>query len=75
MRQKEIPEEVKIVGQNINDLLKQKNLKISTVAHDADMDSEALRRYVKSTQIMGIDKAIKIARALQVDISELFKGI
>lgn len=73
MRKKEIPQSVKDVGLNIRAIIKEKNLKVRHVAHDADLDIEALRRYMAGKQIMGIDKIVLIAFALDVDISELFK--
>ncbi|MGV3698166.1 helix-turn-helix domain-containing protein [Flavobacterium sp.] len=74
MRKKEIPDSVVTVGANIERLRKEKGKKVRHVAHDADMDIEALRRYIAAKQIMGIDKAVKIAKALEVEVSELFKG-
>lgn len=75
MRKKEIPESVKQLGENIKGIIKEKNLKVRHVAHDADLDIEALRRYINGKQIMGIDKLIRITKALNVDVSTLFKGI
>ncbi|MCV9932505.1 helix-turn-helix transcriptional regulator [Flavobacterium sp. LS1R47] len=75
MRKTEVPESVKIVGNNIKEIIKEKNLKVRNVAHDADLDIEALRRYMLGKQIMGIDKLIRISKALNVEISELFQKI
>ena len=75
MRKKEIPDSVKQLGENIKGIIKEKNLKVRHVAHDADLDIEALRRYINGKQIMGIDKLIRITKALNVDVSTLFKGI
>ncbi len=74
MRLKEIPESVKTVGANIERIRKEKGKKVRHVANDADMDIEALRRYIAAKQIMGIDKAVKIAKALDVEVGELFDG-
>lgn len=74
MRIKEIPESVKTVGANIERIRKEKSKKVRHVANDADMDIEALRRYIAAKQIMGIDKAVKIAKALDVEVGELFVG-
>ncbi|PBI91658.1 Helix-turn-helix domain protein [Flavobacterium sp. ACN2] len=73
MRKKEVPESVKIVGNNINEIIKEKKLKVRHVASDSDLDIEALRRYMLGKQIMGIDKVIRISKALGVEISELFQ--
>lgn len=75
MRKKEIPQAVINVGQNIKRIIKEKNLKVRYVAHDADLDIEALRRYMTGKQIMGIDKVIRICKALNVSISELFENV
>lgn len=74
-RKKEIPTEVINVGENIKRIIKEKNLKLRIVAHDSNLDIEALRRYLKGSTIMGIDKALNIAKALDVEISELFKDL
>ncbi|KIA94536.1 helix-turn-helix domain-containing protein [Flavobacterium sp. JRM] len=75
MRKTEVPESVIIVGNNIKEIIKEKNLKVRNVAHDADLDIEALRRYMLGKQIMGIDKLIRISKALNIEISELFRKI
>ncbi len=75
MRKNEVPESVKIVGSNIREIIKEKDLKVRHVAHDADLDIEALRRYMQGKQIMGIDKLIRIGKALNVPFSELFREI
>ena len=75
MRKKEIPESVNIVGSNIRRVIKEKNLKVRHVAHDSDLDIEALRRYILGKQIMGIDKLVRISNALNVEMSELFRNI
>jgi transcriptional regulator with XRE-family HTH domain len=75
MRKTEVPESVKIVGNNIKEIIKEKNLKVRHIAHDSDLDIEALRRYMLGKQIMGIDKLIRISKALNVEISELFRKI
>lgn len=72
-RQKEIPPIVIKVGERIKEIIDQKDLKARVVAHDADMDVEALRRYIAGKQTMGIDKLARIANALGVEIGELFK--
>ena len=52
-----------------------KGLKLRHVAHDSDLDVENLRKYIKGKQEMKISTMIKIARALEVEIGELFEGI
>ncbi|UUF16422.1 MULTISPECIES: helix-turn-helix domain-containing protein [Flavobacterium] len=75
MRKTEVPESVKIVGNNIKEIIKEKKLKVRHVAHDSDLDIEALRRYMLGKQIMGIDKLIRISKALNVEIADLFQKI
>lgn len=75
MRKREIPDSVRTVGQNIRQTIKDKNLKVRHVAHDSDMDIEALRRYIAAKQIMGIDKCVQIAKALGVEVATLFHGV
>jgi transcriptional regulator with XRE-family HTH domain len=75
MRKTEIPESVKIVGSNIIKIIKERHLKVRHVAHDSDLDIEALRRYILGKQIMGIDKLVRISKALNVEISELFQNL
>ena len=75
MRKTDIPESVKIVGKNINKIAKDKNLKIRHVAHDSDLDVENFRKYIAGKQIMGIDKIVRIAKVLNVEISILFRDV
>ncbi|PWB25006.1 helix-turn-helix domain-containing protein [Flavobacterium sp. HTF] len=75
MRKTEVPESVRIIGNNIKEIIKEKSLKVRHVAHDSDLDIEALRRYMSGKQIMGIDKLMRIRKALDVEISELFRKI
>lgn len=73
-RKKEIPEIIIHVGKRIKEVIQEKELKVRHVAADADLDVEALRRYMAGKQVMGIDKLIMIANALGIDVGELFKG-
>lgn len=74
-RKNDIPESVKTIGANIKSIIKEKNLKVRHVAHDADLDIENFRKYMAGTQIMGIDKLARITKASDVEISVLFKGV
>lgn len=65
----------KIVGQNIKDIIKAKNLKVRIVASNANMDVETFRKYQNGVMEMGIEKAVRIAKALEVEVGELFKGV
>jgi len=68
-------EVTKIVGQNIKAIIKAKNLKVRVVASDANMDVETFRKYQNGVMEMGIEKAVRIAKALGVEVGELFNGI
>ncbi|NDI99339.1 helix-turn-helix transcriptional regulator [Flavobacterium sp. LaA7.5] len=79
-RKSEIPENVKILANNIKRLIEEKGLKVSEVAGKAQIDVETFRRYIGGPKgpsiIMGTDKLIRIALALEVeDFNELFKNI
>jgi len=80
VRKTQIPENVKTVAQNIKDLIEKKGLKTSEVAVNAQIDVETFRRYVGGPNgpsiIMGTDKLIKIALALELeDYNDLFKDV
>ncbi len=64
--------EIISLGIRIEELIKSKGLKTREVAHDADLDVENLRKYMKGKQEMKISTMLKIARALNVSIEELF---
>ena len=72
-RKKEIPEIVVKVGTRIKKIIEDKELLFRDVANDCGMDVEALRRYTWGKQIMGIDKLAVIAKALDVEVGDLFK--
>lgn len=74
-RKNAIPEEVIKLGIRISEIIKEKNLKTREVAHDADMDVENLRKYIKGKQEMRVSTLLKITKALDVNIEELFKPI
>ena len=60
------------LGKRIKEIIALKKLKLRNVAHDADLDVENLRKYIKGTQEMKISTLIRIVRALDVNIEELF---
>ncbi|MFZ4435575.1 MAG: helix-turn-helix domain-containing protein [Flavobacterium psychrophilum] len=72
IRKSEIGPEVKQVGARIEAIIKVKGFKTREVAHDADMDVENLRKYIKGKQEMKISTLLKIVKALDVKIEELF---
>lgn len=67
-----MPKEVVALGKSIQKVITDKKLKTREVAHDADMDVENLRKYIKGKQEMKVSTLIKIAKALGVEVGELF---
>jgi transcriptional regulator with XRE-family HTH domain len=72
VRKSEINPEIIALGKRIEFIIKQKGFKTREVAHDADMDVENLRKYIKGKQEMKISTLLKIVKALDVKIEELF---
>jgi transcriptional regulator with XRE-family HTH domain len=74
-RKSVISQEIILLGNRIEEIIKQKNLKTREVAHDADLDVENLRKYMKGKQEMKITTMLKIAKSLKVSIEELFNFV
>nr|WP_315241982.1 helix-turn-helix transcriptional regulator [uncultured Flavobacterium sp.] len=74
-RKSEIPEVVKQLGIRIKEIIQDKKLKQREVAHDAEMDVETLRKYIKGTQEMKISTLFKIAKSLKIEPSDLIKDL
>ncbi|WP_269236385.1 helix-turn-helix domain-containing protein [Flavobacterium flavigenum] len=74
-RKSEVPEVVKQLGIKIKTIIQDKQLKQREVAHDAEMDVETLRKYIKGTQEMKISTLFKIARSLKIEPSDLIKDL
>ena len=72
VRKTSIGAEIVLLGGRIQEIIKEKNLKTREVAHDADLDVENLRRYINGKQEMKITTMLKITRALNVTVAELF---
>lgn len=72
-RKTEMPEEIIDLGKRIAEIIESKGLKTREVAHDADLDVENLRKYIKGKQEMKVSTMLKIADALEVEIGDLFK--
>lgn len=73
VRKSDISPQIITLGNRIADIIKQKGLKTRNVAHDADLDVENLRKYIKGKQEMKVSTMLKIADALGVEVGELFK--
>ena len=72
VRKTEISQDVLLLGKRIAEIIKEKGLKTREVAHDADMDVENLRKYIKGKQEMKITTMLKISKSLGVTVTELF---
>lgn len=75
VRKSEMKQEIFLLGNRIEAIIKEKGLKTREVAHDADMDVENLRKYIKGKQEMKVGTMLKIAFALNVDPVELIKDL
>ena len=74
-RKSEMPQEVIALGQRIQQIIETQGLKTREVAHDADLDVENLRKYIKGRQEMKVSTMLKIAKALEVEVGELFETL
>lgn len=72
VRKSEISQEILLLGKRIAEIIKEKGLKTREVAHDADMDVENLRKYIKGKQEMKVTTMLKITKSLGVTVTELF---
>ena len=72
VRKTEISQDILLLGNRIAEIIKEKGLKTREVAHDADMDVENLRKYIKGKQEMKITTMLKISKSLGVTVTELF---
>ena len=75
VRKNEIPEVVIQLGVKIKTLIEEKGLKQREVAHDAGLDVENLRKYMKGIQEMKISTLFRIAEALNISIGELLQSL
>ncbi|NMH26528.1 helix-turn-helix domain-containing protein [Flavobacterium silvaticum] len=63
------------LGDRIKNLIKEKGLKTMNVAHDANLDSTNLRKYIRGTQDIRYTTLLRIAAAIGVTPSELLEGL
>ena len=74
-RKSEIPEIVIQLGNRIKEIIEANKLKQREVAHDAGMDVENLRKYIKGNQEMKISTLFKIAKSLKINPGDLIKDL
>lgn len=72
VRKSEMSQEILLLGKRIEKIIKEKGLKTREVAHDADMDVENLRKYIKGKQEMKVGTMLKIVNALKIEVKDLF---
>ncbi len=72
IRKSKINPEIISLGKRIEEIIKSKGLKTREVAHDADLDVENLRKYIKGKQEMKVSTMLKISKSLGVSLNELF---
>ena len=60
------------VGNRIKNIIDEKSLKLRHVAYDADLDVENLRKYIKGKQEMKISTLLRIVKALNINVQDLF---
>ena len=75
VRKKELSADIITLGKRIEEIIKEKGLKTREVAHDAELDVENLRKYIKGQQEMKVTTMLKISKALDVSLNELFNFI
>lgn len=75
IRKSTINPEIISLGKRIEEIIKSKGLKTREVAHDADLDVENLRKYIKGKQEMKVSTMLKITNSLDVSLNELFNFI
>lgn len=72
VRKSEVSQDIIDLGVRIQEIITAKELKVREVAHDADMDVENLRKYLKGRQEMKVSTMLKIAKALDIEVGKLF---
>lgn len=72
IRKTEMSQSIIILGKRIEEIIKEKGLKTREVAHDADMDVENMRKYIKGKQEMKVSTMLKIVEALKIEVKDLF---
>ena len=75
VRKTEIKQEIILLGKRIEEIISEKGMKTREVAHDADLDVENLRKYIKGRQEMKVSTMLKIAKALGVNAGDLVNGL
>lgn len=72
VRKNDLSADIISLGKRIEEIIKEKGLKTREVAHDAELDVENLRKYIKGKQEMKVSTMLKIVKSLDVSPNELF---
>jgi len=72
VRKNDLSDDVISLGNRIEEIIKEKGLKTREVAHDAELDVENLRKYIKGKQEMKVTTMLKIVKSLGISPNELF---
>lgn len=72
VRKNDLSADIISLGNRIEEIIKEKGLKTREVAHDAELDVENLRKYIKGKQEMKVTTMLKIVKSLGVSPNELF---
>ncbi len=72
VRKSKMPKEIIELGKRIDRIIRQKGLRQRDVAHDAELDVENLRKYIKGKQEMKISTMLRIVKALEIEVGDLF---
>ncbi|MBG6131625.1 transcriptional regulator with XRE-family HTH domain [Aquimarina sp. EL_43] len=71
----ERPEIVIVLAKRIKQIIIERGLVQKNIAHDAGIDVENLRKYIKGTQEMKIGMLFRISKSLGLPMSELLKDL
>ena len=72
VRKNDLSADIISLGKRIEEIIKEKGLKTREVAHDAELDVENLRKYIKGKQEMKVTTMLKIVKSLGISPNELF---
>ncbi len=72
---KDVSSSVVELGKKIKSVIVEKQLRVMDVAHDANLDPNNLRKYLRGSQEMKIGTLLRIAKALDISASELIEDL
>ncbi len=64
-----------VLAKRIKQIIIERGLVQKNIAHDAGIDVENLRKYIKGTQEMKIGMLFRISKSLGLPMSELLKDL